>query len=171
MKKVLFLITFCVSSLIMFSSCVTFLVASTIKKQSVNSSIKNEISNKGYPIVVTSLETMFPNSAGGVNVEIVFKNISEQKLKYVFFDVVPYNNVDDMVECTVTGKSIRTIQITGPIKIDEKCPAVRTYKNVWWNSTIRRAEIVGIKVTYMDGSTESYDEQQSKEMCKSFYKN
>ena len=34
-----------------------------------------------------------PNSAGGVSVQIIFQN--EKTIKYVYFDVVPYNAVKD----------------------------------------------------------------------------
>ena len=36
-----------------------------------------------------------PNSAGGVSVQIVFQNDTQKTIKYVYFDVVPYNAVKD----------------------------------------------------------------------------
>lgn len=36
-----------------------------------------------------------PNSAGGVSVQIIFQNDTQKTIKYVYFDVVPYNAVKD----------------------------------------------------------------------------
>ena len=170
MRKIIFGLLGSVFLCLLFSSCVTFLVASTIKKQSVSNDIKTEITGKGYPLVITYLDTYSPNSAGGIDVELVFINLSEQKLKYVFFDLIPYNAVDDVVADTITKKAKATLKVTGPVKSNEKQPAVRTYDNVWWNSEIRKAKVTGIRVTFMDDTSISYDETQSQEMCKSFYK-
>ena len=36
-----------------------------------------------------------PNRAGGVSVQIIFQNDTQKTIKYVYFDVVPYNAVKD----------------------------------------------------------------------------
>ena len=36
-----------------------------------------------------------PNCAGGVSVQIIFQNDTQKTIKYVYFDVVPYNAVKD----------------------------------------------------------------------------
>ena len=36
-----------------------------------------------------------PNIAGGVSVQIIFQNDTQKTIKYVYFDVVPYNAVKD----------------------------------------------------------------------------
>ena len=43
------------------------------------------------------LDTWKPglNSAGGVSVQIIFQNDTQKTIKYVYFDVVPYNAVKD----------------------------------------------------------------------------
>lgn len=36
-----------------------------------------------------------PNSASGASVQIIFQNDTQKTIKYVYFDVVPYNAVKD----------------------------------------------------------------------------
>lgn len=49
--------------------------------------------------------TSEPNSASGVDCNIVWKNISSRTIKYITFTVVPYNAINDTVTCGIRGYS------------------------------------------------------------------
>lgn len=169
MKKVLFgflLITIC----FLLTSCfTTIMLYGTIQEQSVSKEIKENIINKGYPIVVTWLNSSYPNSAGGVDVDLVFRNLSSKDIKYADFWVVPYNAVDDIQICTVRRQKERILSITGPIQQNTKQAETGTFRNVWYNYDIKRVELVKLTITFMDDTEVSYDKEQCQEMCKSYY--
>ena len=105
------------------------------------------------------IETDIPNSVGGVDLRIHWKNNSEKTIKYITFECVPYNAVDDAVFSEIGYRSKFRGIITGPINPGEGTDGGNrtTYggsrwENAWYNSTIRYAKLVGIKIDYMDGS-------------------
>jgi len=57
--------------------------------------------------------TSEPNSASGVDCDIIWKNISSKTIKYVYFNVVPYNAVEDIVNCSIRGYSETRVSTTG----------------------------------------------------------
>ena len=69
-------------------------------------------SSETKPILVGNLTTYKPNSAGGVDVRIQFWNNSQQTIKYVYFDVTPYNRVGDKTRSEVGGKSLLSLRVT-----------------------------------------------------------
>lgn len=102
------------------------------------------------------------NSAGGVDIFIDWGYFDYSKdIKYIFFTVVPYNNVGDIQTCRVSGKSAITGSITGPISAsDEFNPSNYgipcKWQNVWYNNTITCIKLTKIVVQYMDGTSYSY---------------
>ena len=115
----------------------------------------------GLPIYVSHLEVYPPNSAGGVNVAIWIRNISERPFKYVYLTLKPYNRVGDLQSSEIGNHIRSSIKLTGPIK------ALGTeggqYKNLWYNHSIRCAELVKIEIVYFDGdSTVITGEELSK---------
>lgn len=94
-----------------------------------------------------------PNSAGGVSVQITFQNDTQKTIKYVYFDVVPYNAVKDVQSCTISGKSKAELSFTGPIEPGAVCRNIY-WENVWYNHTITTLDLVMVEVLYMDGSSE-----------------
>lgn len=56
------------------------------------------------------------NSVGGVEPTIVWRNDSGKTIKYIYFTVVPYNAVNDIVSCRITGDTYTTLKCTGPYK-------------------------------------------------------
>ncbi len=103
---------------------------------------------------IFDMSTSEPNSAGGVDVSVSFENTSDKIIKYIYFTVVPYNAVDDAVYSEIGGKSASTLKITGPISQDDS-EVSYTSENVWYNSTVTRAQIESVNIEYMDG-TELY---------------
>ncbi len=59
------------------------------------------------------------NSVDGVSPAIAFRNNSGKTIKYIHFDLTPYNRVDDPVACTIRGYSATTCTATGPFEHEE----------------------------------------------------
>ena len=111
-----------------------------------------------------------PNSAGGVNVKIMFKNTSDKTIKYIYINCTPYNAVDDVVPCSIRGYKVLDLSITGPIEpntgnipeymwkylgnLDYNGVYLAEFENVWYNSTIKYAVVDKIEIVYMDNSRE-----------------
>ena len=93
------------------------------------------------------------NSAGGVSVRITFQNDTQKTIKYVYFDVVPYNAVKDAQRCTISGKTKAELSFTGPIEPGAVCRNIY-WENIWYNRTITTLDLVMVEVLYMDGSSE-----------------
>jgi len=101
-------------------------------------------------ISITGFSTSRPNSAGGVNMTIKWKNESENEIKYITFDVQPFNAVDDSVSCEIRRNSSIDLEFTGPFKAGSRNTS--TERNAWYNSDIRSARLNEIVIEYMDGA-------------------
>lgn len=95
-----------------------------------------------------------PNIVDGVDMTIYWQNLSGKEIKYIYFDVQAFNAVDDPVKCEIKGTSVRTnMRVTGPISA--KFNSYHYWEAVWYNSSIKRAEILNVRIEYMDGTTKS----------------
>ena len=94
----------------------------------------------------------FPNSANGVGVFHKYYNAGDKTIKYLTFTYVPYNDVRDVVSCSVSGKSEVDCRITGPIKPDTKSEA--RWDVLWYNPTVSRTKISRVHIVYMDDTEE-----------------
>lgn len=104
-------------------------------------------------IKILHLATSRPNSAGGVDLEIVFKNVAADKtIKYCTFTAVPYNAVNDVVNCTIRRESKFNGKVTGPIAPGQTHGEDESWSCAWYNNTIKRAELTGVRIEYTDGS-------------------
>lgn len=100
------------------------------------------------------------NSASGVAVRITYTNKSSKTIKYITFDVEPYNAVGDKVYSEIGGKCLAHLRETGPIEPDGGAQYkeiigwvdASTWSNVWYNNTVKTIKLLGIKIEYMDGS-------------------
>jgi outer membrane murein-binding lipoprotein Lpp len=104
-------------------------------------------------IRVTKVSTGKPNSVGGVDLYINWKNKSEKTIKYVYFEVTPYNSVDDVVTSDIGSGSLFRGKETGPFKTGEGSSSNTYWDTAWYNNTIVRAELHKIDIEYMDGTT------------------
>jgi hypothetical protein len=112
--------------------------------------------NKLQSIIrVSKVFTSDPNSAGGVDFHVIWQNTSDKVIKYASFTVVPYNAVNDVVQCTIRRSSESTGRVTGPINPKQWYGEGYLWENAWYNNTIERAELMGIRVEYMDGTVEN----------------
>ena len=115
------------------------------------------------------------NSADGVDVEITWINKSDKTIKYIVFEVVPYNAVDDVVKCRIRNESNRRLQSTGPFATGEGDAYLYTsvfgdksewwggiWEAVWYNNTVVRLEFNKIEIEYMDGTKETLSGDELK---------
>lgn len=124
-----------------------------------------ELIERGFPLAVYKYSSGTPNSAGGVDVNIHYKNISSKDIKYIVFTLKPYNAVDDIVTCTISGRAEAKLKVTGPLyAMNMGDPDYSNWKNVWYNFSIKRIEIEKVEITYMDDSKESFLASQALEM-------
>lgn len=169
MKKIVFAGVLALYLSLNLTGCITFMVASVISQQSVKKETKEAIREKKLPLVVTHLDTASPNSVGGVDCTIVFRNLSDQKLKYVTFGVSAINAVGDHVKCEIRKSDLVNLKVTGPVSIDNFQPPINRWDNCWYNSSIREGRIVYIDVVFMDGTEKRYNKEESQQMMRSYY--
>lgn len=104
-----------------------------------------------------------PNSAGGVDMNVAFSNTSNKTIKYIHFNVTPYNGVGDSVKCDIRDYYSFTGYVTGPLepgyrgysRVGKRTSAVHTWGEAWYNYDIKTLELNSVKIEYMDGSTYS----------------
>ena len=108
-------------------------------------------------IRVTKLRASSPNSAGGVSLYIGFKNMSDKVIKYITFEVVPYNAVGDIVYCDIRDYANFRGQATGPYAKGEGLAGNNSgyWDCAWYNYSITDVELKSIDIEYMDGTRES----------------
>lgn len=106
-------------------------------------------SRKEYITLTKKMVTV--NSAGGANVWLSFINNSPKSIKYVWFSVTFYNNVDDLVSCEIQNTNTRTLKETGPIETGGQGGG--KWEAVIYNNSTEYIKIKSIKIQYMDNTT------------------
>lgn len=91
-----------------------------------------------------------PNSAGGNDVKISFRNDSDKQIKYIVFLVDALNAVGDVVPCTVRQQTTMRLQATGPYG-GNRIVNNLYWENVWYNHSVKSAKVVGAEIEYVDG--------------------
>lgn len=105
-------------------------------------------------IKVTRVWNARPNSAGGVDLYINWKNLSDKVIKYAYFTVEPYNSVNDIVTCTIRHYSRFTAQDEGPYSKGQGTSGTGYYwENAWYNHSIRGVNLKSVRIEYMDGTS------------------
>ena len=113
-------------------------------------------------IRVSKVFTDEPNSAGGVDFNVIWQNKSNKVIKYCYFTVVPYNAVGDAVSCTIRRESEFTGKVTGPINPGQWNGEGSSWECAWYNHSIVRAKLTKIQITYMDGTSEKLSGEDIK---------
>ena len=106
--------------------------------------------DKNIPIFINSYDT-YKDSADGIEVSITFENIYNKTIKYVDFEITPYNRVNDIAYSTIDGVSTKVIQAVDFIAPNESYKA--HWKPIWYNPTIAYIKINSVKVTFADNTT------------------
>lgn len=103
-----------------------------------------------------------PNSAGGVDAYLVWKNVSNKTIKYLSWRGYPLNAVGDPVSCEVR----RTIEgggkVTGPIKPGATYGYGTYWDCLWYNYSAKKLVLTGIYIEYMDGSSIKINKNELK---------
>lgn len=105
-------------------------------------------------IRIKKVKTSTPNSAGGVDLDINWVNMSDKIIKYITFTTYPINAVGDVVECTIRTQNMGQFraQETGPISKGQGNKAGYVWENAWYNYSIVRAIVMQVDIEYMDGT-------------------
>ena len=98
------------------------------------------------------------SALGGVSIELIYRNLSDKTIKYIDFEVTPYNAVGDVISGDFDGKTTVLLNKVGPIGPGERRDT--TWENIWYNSTFRCFELNSVEITYMDGSTGTLSKEE-----------
>ena len=111
-----------------------------------------------HSIKITSAWLDSPNSAGGVDANVYYKNLSNKTIKYLTWVGHPINAVGDRVNCEIRGYDDFRGRDTGPIKPGHSGGGC--WSCAWYNYTAKKLVITEIVIEYMDGSSMliGYDE-------------
>lgn len=121
---------------------------------------QKKIDNARSLIRVIRLYTSEPNSVGGVDLHIIWRNNSNKTIKYIRFSVTPYNAVGDPQSSEIGGTSSINAKVTGPINPGITYGEGYLWECAWYNNTITTVKLNGIEITYMDDSTASLNQDQ-----------
>jgi len=113
------------------------------------------------PIEIRKVYVGTPNFVGGVDFMIVLKNTSGRSIKYLDVSVIPFNRVGDVVEDEISGEALKVCKVTGPIFPSNKYELI-SFETVWYNKNITSVSIVKVVITYMDNSSQSFQDDSLK---------
>ncbi len=71
------------------------------------------------------------NSVYGISPFISVRNNSGKTIKYLHFEVTPFNSVKDPIYCTIRNVSTKTLTYTGPFEPDEGVCMFYHYNATW----------------------------------------
>lgn len=94
-----------------------------------------------------------PNSAGGVDAHLVWKNVSNKTIKYLTWSGYPINAVGDPVSCEARGTIEGGGTVTGPIKPGATDGYGTYWDCLWYNYSAKNLVLTDIYIEYMDGSS------------------
>lgn len=139
-------------------------LAFVAKKDSLKNIADNLIKGikSKYPIYVEYISTSYPNSAGGVDLNVSIENTGKKAIKYITFTGYPINAVNDRCTCEIRRYSTASPRGVGPVPPGET--ASYCFENLWYNSTIVEYVPVSIRIQYMDNTFKSVPQSALKEM-------
>jgi hypothetical protein len=137
---------FIYSILLLISNCAS---VSYYDMETVSKKIK-EIEKNNLPIIVKA-RAHSPNSAGGVNFSVQWKNVSNKTFKYIVFTVLPYNAVGDVQRCSIRNNAEFKGEETGPYEPGSVSQNGTAWANAWYNYSIKCVKLKKVEITYMDG--------------------
>lgn len=127
------------------------------EKVRLEQEMKNRVEAYRDSIQIIKYYTSDPNSAGGVDFNIVWKNNTKQTIKYIRWSVSAINAVDDEVYSTIGVYNVpKTVKETGPIKPGRTSGYGTYWENVWYNHSIRKSKLRKCEIEFMDGNKVSF---------------
>ena len=132
---------------------------SEYKADSIVNAAMNGSSNENVQTIfkdsiqVIKKYTSEPNSAGGVDLNIIWKNKSKRTVKYATFEVSAINAVNDEVFSEIgVYNSPKYVKVTGPVKPNQVNGYGTYWECLWYNFTIQKCKIRSVELEYMDGT-------------------
>lgn len=120
----------------------------------------NRIELLKHSVRITTARLSSPNSAGGVDAIVYYKNLSDKTIKYFYWEGYAKNAVGDIVESEIGGREIFRGKDTGPIKTR------KTGGGCWdciiYNWTAKKLVITEVTIEYMDGTELKISENEIK---------
>lgn len=96
------------------------------------------------------------NSVGGVEPYFVFTNPNNKSsIKYISLQISLFNAVGDMVSSTIGNQRIKGIQYTGPLAMEDGEDKAQ-WGPIWYNTTGSCVRVESMRVTWMNGKSQSY---------------
>ncbi|WP_367899163.1 hypothetical protein AB3N61_18230 [Leptospira sp. WS58.C1] len=124
------------------------------ERDNVALKVKN-IQTNNLPVIV-NVSSNPPNSAGGVDFGVIWKNVSFKTIKYISFSAVPYNSVGDTQSCSIRKYSLFNGQHPGPFPPGYTSPEghgwTSHWRDAWYNSSITCVKLQKVEVIFMDNS-------------------
>lgn len=87
----------------------------------------------------------------GTGFEVSVLNPTDKTIKYLTFNVIGYNAVNDAVRDRINGGPIISVKGIGPIDPDES--GSYNWKYMWHTDAVQTFKMPSITIQYMDGST------------------
>ena len=100
-------------------------------------------------VMITGYTLSSPNSVGGCDLDLTFKNISGKTIKYISFDIDFINAVGDSVPCEIWGWRCYQ-RVTGPMYNNTEYSV--HWDTIVYNSTARSIKIRYVYIEYSDGT-------------------
>ena len=103
-----------------------------------------------HSVRLTTAHLSSPNSAGGVDAIVRYKNLSNKTIKYFYWKGYAKNAVGDIVLNEIGGEGIIGGKDTGPIKHGKSGGGC--WSCVIYNWTAKKLVITEVTIEYMDGT-------------------
>ncbi len=124
----------------------------------------HNLANKEDQLLIEQTLTTIPNNFGGVGVGVMFRFFDKSRdIKYLEFEIEALNAVNDKVNCTIRNSATFKSKVTGPIMNLSKTQTIFA-KNAWYNKTVKRTKLIGVIITYLDGTMKRYSGNQVEKL-------
>lgn len=132
------------------------------KEKAVKDSIQRveRIQTLKKSVKITTVRLSSPNSAGGCDATIYYKNISNKTIKY--FDWTGYciNAVGDRVPCEIRRYAIYSGRDTGPVRSGKSGGG--NWDCIIYNWSAKKIILTGVEIQYTDGSCLNISQNELK---------
>ena len=117
----------------------------------INAKLQENLENLKDSVQIIKSYTSLPNSVGGVDLHIIWKNKTKRVVKYANFQVSAVNAVGDEVFSEIRQGGIAVA--TGPFKSNSVNGYGTYWGCMWYNSTIKKCIIQSVELEFFDGTS------------------